>query len=299
MQAAEKAAQEHYAARQRLVAAAAQASATQWAGVDPSAIATSWLARLPTTLTFVSGAQMAAARPAQGYVATVLAAQGAASTADLVASPLALAGIASDGRPLASLLYQPVVATLLAIKQGAPVDRALATGGANLDLLVRTQVADAGRVADLVAAAAEPKVTGYVRVLVPPSCSRCIILAGRVYEWNQGFLRHPRCDCIHIPRVQTKASGLTFSPQAHFKALSTEQQDDTFGKAGAQAIRDGGDISKVVNSRRGMYVAGGRRLTREAAGKRPRLMPEQILAEAKGDRAEALRLLRLHGYLRG
>jgi hypothetical protein len=29
----------------------------------------------------------------------------------------------------------------------------------------------------------------------------------------------------------------------------------------------------------------------------PRLMPEQILAEAGGDRAEVARLLRRHGYI--
>jgi hypothetical protein len=47
-----------------------------------------------------------------------------------------------------------------------------------------------------------------------------------------------------------------------------------------------------------MYEAGGKRFTTEAAGRRPRLMPEQILREAGRDRAEAVRLLRLHGYLR-
>jgi hypothetical protein len=50
-----------------------------------------------------------------------------------------------------------------------------------------------------------------------------------------------------------------------------------------------------------MYTAGGQQLTRSARGIRGaggvRLMPEQILREAKGDRSEALRLLKRFGYL--
>src|SRR5690348_18342012 len=36
-------------------------------------------------------------------------------------------------------------------------------------------------------------------LLNPPSCQRCAILAGRWYRWSQGFLRHPRCDCVNLP----------------------------------------------------------------------------------------------------
>jgi hypothetical protein len=34
---------------------------------------------------------------------------------------------------------------------------------------------------------------GWIRVLDPPSCGRCAILAGRFYKWSDGFLRHPNC----------------------------------------------------------------------------------------------------------
>jgi hypothetical protein len=64
----------------------------------------------------------------------------------------------------------------------------------------------------------------------------------------------------------------------------------------AEAVRGGADLAKVVNARRGMYTADGRLYTREAAGKRPRLMPEQIFRDAR-DRDDAIRLLRLHGYI--
>jgi hypothetical protein len=76
-----------------------------------------------------------------------------------------------------------------------------------------------------------------------------------------------------------------------------------FGQAGAAAIRDGADLGQVVNARRGMYTAAGRSLTVESTTRRGvapgkvRLMPEQIYREARGDRDEAIRLLKRFGYL--
>jgi hypothetical protein len=79
--------------------------------------------------------------------------------------------------------------------------------------------------------------------------------------------------------------------------MSREEQERVFGMAGAEAIRAGADISKVVNARRGIYTADGGLYTRESqVGSRVRLMPEQILRDAR-DRDDAIRLLRLHGYL--
>lgn len=102
--------------------------------------------------------------------------------------------------------------------------------------------------------------------------------------------------------------------------MDEAEQDRVFGKAGAQAIRDGADIARVVNARRGMTTAadpsGRRRLVRDERGlfttteattrrgRLPgqvagaRLMPESIYEIAKGDRDEAIRLLRAHGYIR-
>lgn len=75
------------------------------------------------------------------------------------------------------------------------------------------------------------------------------------------------------------------------------EQDKVFGKAGAESIRQGADISQVVNARSGMYSAHGRLLTTAGGARRVRLMPEQIIREAGGNRQEAVRLLGLHGYL--
>lgn len=85
--------------------------------------------------------------------------------------------------------------------------------------------------------------------------------------------------------------------------MSTAEQDKAFGKAGAEAIRNGANISQVVNARRGMYTAGGTDYTRTSTTRRgqtrgrARLMPEAIFKQAAGDRAEAIRLLRQHRYI--
>src|SRR5690606_34810087 len=114
--------------------------------------------------------------------------------------------------------------------------------------------------------------------------------------------RHPQCDCIHVPAVEDTADDLRTDPRAYFDSLSEAEQDRIFGKAAAQAIRDGADMSRVVNARRGMYTAGGLRLSREAAtrrgiGRPSRLMPEQLYPDACS-RDEAVQMHRLHGYLR-
>jgi hypothetical protein len=139
----------------------------------------------------VAGGQNLAAGRAEPYVAAALAAQEQEAAAAGEVVPAALTGIASDGRPLATLLYQPVISTKQAIGQGVPQDRAFAAGQVQLDMITRTQVADAGRAADGVAITARPRVAGYVRMLNPPSCSRCTVLAGGWYRWNAGFARHP------------------------------------------------------------------------------------------------------------
>jgi hypothetical protein len=109
----------------------------------------------------------------------------------------------------------------------------------------------------------------------------------------------PPRDCIHIPCAEDSADDLRTDPKLYFKSLTAAEQDRLFTKAGAEAIRLGSDPAKVVNARRGLTMASdGRLYTTEAAGHRPRLMPETLLREAGQDRDEARRLLRLHGFLK-
>jgi hypothetical protein len=280
-------ARRHYLDRARLARLAEQAAARFWRQVDPANIAGSWESLLPRLLVVLAAGQRAAAELADPYLAA-LGLDGPR------VNPAAFTGVASDGRDLETLLRQPVVTSKTALSRGAGTSRALASGQMALRIIAATQIADAGRVADGVALTARPRV-GYVRMVVGKTCSRCLILAGKKYRWNQGFNRHPKCDCTHIPAAED-ADDLRTDPKATFRAMSREEQDRVFTKAGAEAIREGADMARVVNARSGMYTAG--QFTRAAATRRAaRLMPEQIYIEAAGDRAEAIRLLRLHGYL--
>lgn len=189
----ERVALAHYRNRRALAIAAATVAHRLWLQVDRSRIVASWRLLIPQLLVVLTGAQQAAARDADGYLDAVLDAQGVDATALGRVDATALAGVASDGRPLDSLLTSPAFGVLSAIGKGATQARALAGGLASLDMIVRTQVADAGRAADQVAMAARPAVTGYVRVVVGKTCAQCVILAGRRYAYNAGFLRHPRC----------------------------------------------------------------------------------------------------------
>lgn len=155
-----------------------------------------------------------------------------------------------------------------------------------------------------------PKVVslGYIRVLNPPSCGRCTVLAGKWYRWNAGFLRHPACDCKSMPAAEPDAPDFLTDPKAYFDSLSTGDQDDLFGKANAEAIRDGADISRVVNahSKGSVFTADdGHRYTRTGTGRRkkrgqpPVLRPTvwQIYRDAKGDRDTARTMLKQYGYV--
>lgn len=157
-----------------------------------------------------------------------------------------------------------------------------------LDRLVASLVADAGRAAEQVAIATRPKV-GYVRYLNPPSCSRCVVLAGRVYRYSEGFLRHPGDDCTMIP-TSIANPAITYDPAD----LMRQGMVTGLSKSDQQAISDGADFNQVVNVRQ--RAAGlntpGRVLIR---GDRP--TPEGIYAAASS-RDDAVERLIAAGYVR-
>ena len=277
---------------------------------------TAWRTLGPRLLVLLATSQRAAAEAAVGYVPRVLAEQGIDIEPEGRVRIDSFVGVASDGRPLETLLYQPVIHTKQLIGEGAGLNEAKKGGLAVLERIMQTQVADAGRSATGVGIAARPRV-GYVRQIVTPSCGRCVVLAGKYYRWNDGFLRHPRCDCVHIPTVENRADDYTTNPrlaieQGHVRGLS---------KADTRAIvDDGADVGQVINAKRGLKPGGittegttrrafaGRRM-REAGDtfRGPttsryrrttgtRLTPDAIYKRA-ADQAEALSLLRRYGYL--
>lgn len=302
--AASEVALDHAAGRKKLAVAAAAYAAQQWGKVDRNNIAKSWLRLIPGVAAILSAAQLAAAEQADPYMAEAAP----ASTVEALVSAAAFAGAAADGRSLAGLLFQPVILALRAIGRGSDVERAMAGGAAKLDMIVRTEVADAGRVADQVAMTAHPEVDGYIRVVVGDTCNRCIILAGRWYRYSEGFARHPRCDCIMLPASQAEAAGLVQDPMAIYSSMTERERAQAgWSEADQKAIEAGADINQVTNAQRSTYTAGGRQFTRDSTTKRgiargrlrARMTPDQIFIEAGDDRDKAIELLRKHGYLIG
>lgn len=311
----------HYDYQSQLSDAAVYGVQSLWQQVDPNNIAASWAYMLPDAVNIVTAAQLAAANDANSYVPAALAAQGL-DDAGASVIPSSLAGMASDGRSLSGLLSSPAFTSLQNIGNGLSVGESLAGGFTQLTMLTATTVADTGRVADGAMIASRRTKTGYVRMLNPPACGRCAVLAGRFYRYNSGFERHPHCKCIHIPATEDTGRDLRTNPYDYFQSLSGAEQARIFTKDGAQAIRDGADLNQVVNARRGMSTTvsgskvttegttrrgywGGQQVTRDAKnalGERygisikQRMMPEEIYRRAN-TREDAVRMLTEYGYV--
>jgi hypothetical protein len=302
-------------------------------------------------LNAVLAGQLSVAQGAQRFVEACMGAQaagaagGAAAASALVDGPplpppvplvpAAFAGTAADGRPLETLLYIPAITVADRRAQGASDEDAMLAGLAQMTRIVSTTVADIAREADEAAMVADDAVQWYVRVAELPACSRCILLAGRLYKiLDAKFDRHPNCDCSKRPigELSQEEFDQATSPDELWDAMSEQERTRVFGVRGAQAIREGSDMGQVVNSHRGMTTATayGHELqtTTEGTTRRghayrrmrqtglinaqddvllpgtrtwrtmtPRLMPEEIYRLADGDREHAQRLLYNHGYL--
>lgn len=253
----------------------------------------SWRSQGPKVALAAKSAQLGAARAATPYLKDVLAELDIPDKPTAAVAPDGFVGVAGDGRPVDSLLYGAVVTAKQATADGASPQQALEQGERWLDMTLETLLADTGRAAVSAGMTARPAVTGWVRMLDLPSCSRCVVLAGKFFRWNEGFLRHPSCDCRHIPATEHIAGSLTTDPQAAY------QSGQVRGLTAAQrkALDDGANFGRVVNSRRGMDSAWSETTREATTRRRQRLSPEGIYLRAGDNRDEALRLLKANGYL--
>lgn len=323
-----QAAAEHYAGQRRVMAAVLGVARRLWGVRPPGDFEARFDEVAPTLVAAVVAAQARAVADAEDYTTAVLDELGTPVDPVAQVSAAPLVGVASDGRELDSLMYGAVIHSKAQVARGRTPAAAWEAGRSALLLRVQTQVADASRQAVGLSVAVRPR-TGSVRMLNPPSCPRCTVLAGRWYRYNAGFRRHPGCDCRAIPSTEASAGDLTVDPRAYFDSLSATDQAKWFGHAAAEAIRSGADVAQVVNARRGMYTttAYGQQVhathegvtrrglayqsmsqatyVRKAAElksgrfrslKAPRVMPEtlQQIAESRDD---YLRLLELYGYI--
>lgn len=294
MDEAARLARAHYRQQQALARNVVRALALLWDALDTVDLLVAWGAVAQRAAELVAVGQYAAANNAISYVRAAVEAQNADAEPIAPVDPRALSGVAADGGPLSGLLIGGVFRVRALLAAGVPLAEAMASGKARLILAASNEVVQAGISASTAVIGVTPSVTGYTRVLTPPSCSRCIILAGRHYPHSAGFLRHPGCDCQHVPDAGG-LSGAVVSPEATFDAMSTAEQDATFTKAGAEAIRNGADIGRVVNARMSTHVPTGRRTAR---GTPTRRTVEDLLAIAGSDRDRFAALLDSAGYIR-
>lgn len=260
----------YYADQQRILRAAVDQAQTAWAQLPTGAVSpVAWAEQVqPQVVAAIEQAQVDSAALAPLYIAAALAAAGSVSAPLAVLVAGAFAGLATTGMTLRMLTDFAYAHYRRALALDVPPSEARALGLSRLLRYVSTETADAARLASTAAAVVEPEIAGYERLVHLPACGRCIQLAGRLYRYSTGFLRHPGCDCAMKPvtREQRRTRNIDNHPTALFARMTVAQQNKAFGMNDAAAIRAGADISRVVNSRRAgaVYTAGGHEYTHEA-----------------------------------
>jgi hypothetical protein len=296
---------DHYRQQQAISVTTAQQVQSLWRQMGPN-FDLSWSGIAPEVFAVTVAGQTAAASGGLDYVPRVLDEQGitAPPVADVDASRFA--GGTRDGRPLESLLIGAVYESKTAVAQGQSTDAALRQGGTWLSGAVLDAVRDANRQAVASGYTVRPKVQGWVRMLNPPSCSFCITLAGKYFRWNQGFQAHRRCDCRHIPTDESVSGDLTIDPYKYFHSLPEAEQNRLFGKNDAEALRSGGDIYRVVNTRsRGLAddamknTPGRNRGWQSRRWDTPSKMTIDDIFKTATSRDQAIRLMEDNGFITG
>ncbi len=239
----EQVAQQHYR-RSSLTARQVVAAVLElWRATGPSGFRD----ELVRAAGLVAAGQLSQAVQAADYLLALGAEQGM-TPAEAQLVPRAFAGVGTDGRPLADVLSYPIHRVWTMLDAGADYATASTSGTASLTRIVANEVTQAGVSAESVGMVGQSDMGGYVRILTPPSCGRCAILAGKWFKWNQGFDRHPGCDCKHVPAAEAGAvDSVRANPRELFDALSPAEQDHYFGKSEAESIRGGADLQKAVN----------------------------------------------------
>lgn len=288
-----------------------------WSRLDPRDIKRSWNDLKQPFYDLYESLQVEAASTVLDAQADILASNADYVPTYNIVNPSSFKGYAASGLALDDYMSTPIYQALSKISDGMQATDALKMMSIRMENLAGTGLADTARQAAGVDTTTRQNM-GYIRMAYGSACSRCMILAGTWYRWNQGFARHPHCYCRHIPCTKPASAGLHTDPMEIFNSMSEAEQDKKFGKVSAQAIRDGADIYQVVNAHAGMsYIGHGgsghwaSRYVREGAGKRrnksyyrqlfgetapKRLTPEEIYRQARS-RREAIELLRKNAYI--
>ncbi len=288
----------------------------------------SWLRVSPTIMAILGTAQLRVADNARDFIPAVLEDTGQLRAVEALASTntRALVGLTGAGMAVQDALSLAPIRAKQAVAGGDAAYQGLVKAGAWLSYMAGGILSDTKRSSESLGMYTR-NVGGYIRVLNPPSCSRCVILAGKWYRKNQGFSRHePTCDCYHIPASESVGSDMTINPDAYYRSLDDAGRLKLAGSmANFKALEDGADLTQIVNAYRrtsGMSFAQvspikrdrfGNLYTTEGTTRRGlagqqqtglrrngraqmRLMPESIYRTAKSQE-DALRLLKLYGWI--
>lgn len=123
------------------------------------------------------------------------------------------------------------------------------------------------RTATSVAITNERSVDGFMRIMVPPTCQRCAILAGKWFRYGADFDRHVNCDCTQVPcpsgdhkqmfvdfgsysnPYKAYEEGQIMRSRTYINADGSEvtRVVNDFTKAQMNALDDKADMSQIVN----------------------------------------------------
>lgn len=326
-------AREYARASRREQQAALAAIRRQWRRMGRD-FDSSWSAIAPTLLAVIGTAQARTARLADDYVPAVLEETGQTRSVAAAAETnlAAFVGVTGSGASVADQIGLAPIRAKQAVADGMTPFQALQESGAWLTAATGTILSDTGRAVETTGMATR-NVAGYVRMLVPPSCGRCAVLAGRWYRTREAFQRHPGCDCRHVPSSEAVGGDMTLDLHSYLDSLDDAGRIKVLGsKANLEAWRDyGADPQQIINAYRGglrtaQDVRGNTvRYTTDAATRRSfatyrmrnasrlerdagavllangrtglvRRMPETILRTTQG-REAILRQLRLYGWI--
>lgn len=284
----------HYKATQQLKSKTARAVDREWARIRPDDLDLSWRDVGQRVARVITQAKMIAAIGAVEYAVAEGAEVGMPVELPGAVNIAAFTTASMAGVPVDMVTRGAVVQSKAGIASGLGAVDAVRQGGAWLRRLALNEVTASSSAALSTTIAASPRTTGFVRMLNPPSCRDCVILAGKWFRWNEGFDRHPNCDCVHVPAREAMNEVRT-DPYAYFQSLSRDEQNKLFGPRDAESIRQGADIYRVVNVRnRG--ASTGHSWSARLYGS-PTVTIDDLLIQSRGDRARMRELMLEHGFI--
>lgn len=166
--------------------------------VDPAAIADSYERFAVRAIPLIEAGQASAARMAAAFVASIAGELDDKLEIDVLDEE-AIAGTTVDGRPLAAGMAAIAPMVLARIRDGAPVDVALAAGEHLTTRFAGSEVTNAGD-RELAAQGREiGPLVGWEGIVAPDACAGCQANAG-VHDLAWTPYRHgDTCQCVVAP----------------------------------------------------------------------------------------------------